>query len=134
MVRPNTVIERPVQEPQAIFDELCEKRKNLAGHMKMRTDGLKQVERYNKLVKEGALVRANKKKVEMDYDDKNASQKSRITSIKDEIEAVELKLMGLSLEHFKKTGTMLEVTKKQRGGTVKKIRIGFGFRQLSLGI
>ncbi len=126
------VIERRVQEPQAIFDELCEKRKALTSRIKLRNEALEQIEKYKKLGKDMATTRLQRKGVAADFDEKNPTIKSRIASSKDEVEAIESKLMGLSLEHFKSTGTMLEVKKTMRDGAIKKIRLGFSFRQLSL--
>lgn len=132
MTKHQVVIERPVVEAQAAYDELCQVRRDLSGKVKLRQESLENIPRFKTLSKEMAATRLSRKNVAAKFDDENPGIKSSIDSKKDHIDAIESKLTGIALEHFKKTGTMLEVLKTNRNGSQKKIRIGFAFRQLSL--
>lgn len=126
------VIERPLTEAQSTYDELCEQRRNLNAHSKLRRESLENIPKYAEILKELEGRRIVKKNLELSFDEKEPSHKNRIDALKDQIDAIEAKLTGLALDHFKKTGAVLELVKRTKSGKEKKIRIGFAFRQLSL--
>lgn len=131
MVKPVVVIERPLSDAQSVFDELTSKRRTLSSNNKLRNDALDNIPRYKSLGKDIAKTRQERKGVAADFDNKEPGHKRRIDGTKDEIDALASKLTGLALEHYKKTGTMLELKKKMRNGSEKKVRIGFS-AQMSL--
>lgn len=112
-------------EAQSVYDEICEKRRSMSGHNRLRNEALDNIPRYKSLGKEIATKREERKGVAADFDEKEPGHKRRIEAVKDEIDALSAKLTGMALEHYKKTGKMLELKKKTRGGAEKKVRIGF---------
>lgn len=112
-------------EAQSVYDELCEKRRSLSGHNKLRNEALGNIPRYKTLTKELTTAREARKTVAADFDEKEPGHKRSIERVNDEIDSLTAKLTGLALEHYKKTGTMLEVKKKMRSGSEKKVRVGF---------
>lgn len=126
------VIERPLTEAQSVFDELTENRRDLNGRAKVRREALENIPKYNELTDDMKEAREERKGVIATFDSCEPSHKRGMETVKDKIDALSAKLTGIALEHFKKTGSVLELVKRNKNGKEKKIRIGFAFRQLSL--
>lgn len=125
-------IERPMIEAQSVYNELTESRRDLNGRAKVRREALENIPKFNELTEDMKTARDERKGVISTFDTNEPSHKRGMETVKDKIDALQAKLTGLALEHFKKTGTMLEVIKRTKSGSEKKVRIGFSLNQLSL--
>lgn len=119
------VIERPIVEAQGVYDELTKARRALNKQANLRKESLDAIPKYKELSDEMGAARIQRTSVTSDFDEKEPSHKRRIDSSKESIDVLEAKLSGLALEHYKKTGTMLELKKTARDGSTKKVRVGF---------
>ncbi len=130
--RDRVEIKNPNPEAQNVFDELQQKKRDIGSYKRARRESLENIPNYTKTKDDIKRLRDQKKNLELDFDNKEPSFKNRIEALTDHVDALNAKLTGIALEHYKKTGTMLEVRKELRSGKEKKVRFGFSARQLSM--
>lgn len=120
-------------DPQVLFDELRENLAKLNDAQVERKAELEKNTKYVSICEDATDLREQKKKIELDYDAANPKLRNRIDSLKDQIKAHELALMGHALDAHR-AGTQLKLKKKTRSGKLKDVTIGFKphFQQLTL--